>query len=85
MVQTRFQDIHLANDKRASYVSAKYPWIEMVSLFNNVFKNHNTVVDQADIARFFVPARSGPGSFVVWFQWSGYMDCVDVDVQPGSE
>ncbi len=27
-----------------------------------MFKNHTTVVDQADIARFFVSARGGPGS-----------------------
>jgi len=84
VVQTRFLDTHIANDKRVSYVSSVYPWIEAVSIFENPFKEHATYFNQADIARFTVPARRGAGDYIVWFNWSGYMDCVDVNVVPGT-
>ena len=32
--------------------------------------------------RVRIPARSGPGHYVVHWRWSGYSDCVDVDVLP---
>jgi hypothetical protein len=78
IVQTRFLDTLVAKDKRAQYQSSKYPWIESVSIFENPFVEHTTYNNQADIARFAVPARKGAGDYIVWFNWSGYTDCVDV-------
>ena len=59
-------------------------WIESVHLFNLNFFESGTYFAQADIARFSIPARSGPGDYIVWFQWQGYTDCVDVNVIPGT-
>jgi hypothetical protein len=80
MVQTRFLDTIIAQDKRISYVSDKYPWIEAVHAFSNVLKEHSAYNNQADIARFNIPARKGPGDYIVYFNWQGYTDCVDVNV-----
>jgi hypothetical protein len=76
--QTRFLDSFVARDKRVQYRSAKYPWIESVSIFENPFEEHDTYAGQADIARFSIPATKGAGDYIVWFYWSGYTDCVDV-------
>jgi hypothetical protein len=33
------------------------------------------------IARFDIPAYNGAGDYVVWYNWSGYRDCIDVNVR----
>lgn len=83
IIQTRFLDSWVAQDKRVSYISEKYPWIEAVHAFTNPFKEHDTYNNQASIARFTIPARKGSGDYIVWFKWSGYTDCVDVNVMSG--
>lgn len=84
IIQTRFQDEFIKLDKRASYASSKYPWIEAVDVFDNPLSEHYVYNNQASMARFKIPARHGPGDYVVWFYWSGYRDCVDVNVMAGS-
>lgn len=37
IIQTRFTDALAAKDKRVSYASAKYPWIEAIDQFENPF------------------------------------------------
>ncbi len=62
-IQQRFLDTVIAKDRRYSYVSAKYPWIEAVHAFQNPCVEHSTYNDQASIARFAIPARSGDGNY----------------------
>ncbi len=62
----------------------RYPFLESAHMFFNVLKEHFTYSNHADIARFTVPGRLGIGNFILWFYWSGYMDCVDINVQPGT-
>jgi len=65
-------------DKRASYSSTKYPFIESVSRFT---PPRGTSSGAQYIANFVVNATSGPGDYVVWYAFVGYTDCVDVNVQ----
>ena len=71
-----------ADDKRASYVSPTYPWIEAVYRFKSVkpTPNKNGYPKQFDTARFFVPARAAAGQYIIQYLWRGYRDCIDVDV-----
>ena len=83
-IQSHFKPQLAAKDKRVSYASAKYPWIESVDAFDNSLTQHAVYNDQANIARFVVPARHGPGDYIAWFYWSGYKDCVDINVMAGT-
>ena len=65
-------------DARVSYVSAKYPWLEAVHRF--AIPEHRP--SEMDVARFKLEARNGPGNYIIFYKWSGYSDCVDVNVQP---
>jgi hypothetical protein len=40
--------------------------------------------DASTVARFTVPARQGPGNYVVFFYGGGYKDCADINVLPAS-
>ena len=66
-IQTRFKPEYAAKDKRVSYASAKYPWIESVDVFDNSLASHYVYNNQANIARFAIPARHGAGDYVAWF------------------
>jgi len=76
-------------DRRAAYKSELYPWLESVDEFTNPYNLDNKspfdfYSHQGDIARFNFPARSGPGNYIAWYFWSGYVDCVDINVLPSS-
>ena len=62
-----------------------FSWIESISAFYNPYVEHTAYANQNDIARFSIPARQGPGDYIVWFFWQGYMDCVDVNVVSGTK
>eukprot|EP00040_Diaphanoeca_grandis_P016032 m.82506 g.82506 ORF g.82506 m.82506 type:complete len:1642 (+) comp25523_c0_seq1:122-5047(+) len=72
-----YTDEILADDRRISYKSEKYPWIESAYRYNIV--SANRAVD-FDTVRVGLPARKGPGHYVVHWWWNGYYDCVDVNV-----
>jgi len=71
----QFTDQVLANDRRVSYKSELYPWIEAVYRYEHV---HGRAVD-FDSVRVDIPGRKGPGHYVVHWFWNGYYDCVDVN------
>ena len=67
-----------ARDKRVSYASAAYPWIEAVHRFDSSVK----FAQEWDIARFSLPATRGPGEYLIHMFWKSgaYHDVLDVDV-----
>jgi hypothetical protein len=67
--QYAFSAASIAADVRVSYRSAKYPWLESVSAFKNPFLEHEPWAGRSSIARFAVPAFSGPGDYIVWYSW----------------
>ena len=53
---------------------------EAVHVFTNPFIEHSFYATRPSIARFDIPARHGPGDYILWFLWAGYKDCVDINV-----
>jgi len=87
VIQTQYLDEFNAKDKRVAYKSADYPWIEMVNAFyipSYPSSQLGYFSFTVDIARFVVPGAHGPGDYVVFFNWAGYSDCVDVNVVAGT-
>jgi hypothetical protein len=71
-----YTDGSIAADKRASYASKKYPWIEMAGMYK-------VLADfpmDFDAIRVEIPGKQGPGHYIVHWRWGGYYDCVDVDL-----
>ena len=81
LILWKYNNNHLKDDRRASYKSDKYPWIISASAFKGVGLELTT---QYDTTRLVIPTSAGPGSYVAHYMWSGYSDCVDVDVMPPS-
>jgi hypothetical protein len=53
----------LAGDRRVSYASAQYPWIE--SAFRYTIESQNNAAAQDfDITRVVIPGRAGPGHYI---------------------
>lgn len=71
-----YQDEVLANDRRVSYHSEKYPWIEAVYKYMIMSSRAN----DWDGVRVSIPAKKGPGHYIVNWGFQGYYDCVDVEV-----
>ena len=65
-------------DKRVSYYNPKYPWIEAMHYFHNPGNRAR----EWDAARITMPAKRGPGEYLVEMRWAGYRDMIDVDVLP---
>ena len=67
-----------ASDRRVSYQSAKYPWIESVSKFKGIkpTDDKNGFPKQFDTTRFEVPARAGVGKRCAPYE------CVNVPTTP---
>jgi len=63
-------------DRRVSYKSEKYPWLEAVHRFKHVYH----LPSEFDAAEFSIPGRSGPGRYIVHYVWRGYYDCMEVDL-----
>lgn len=70
----------MTSDTWVSYVSSRYPWIKSVWRYT---------ISQADpgewdTAQFKIPPEYtlAGGNFVVQYLWSGYYDCVDINVLP---
>jgi hypothetical protein len=74
--QMQHSQASISTDRRVSYVSAKYPWIEAVHRYK-----HSGGQDQAfDTSRIAVPGRSGAGRYLIHYLWSSYRDIIDIDV-----
>lgn len=79
--QYAYNASNIATDRRVSYVSAKYPWIEAVHVYSNI-------ASEVDMIQLTVPARKGAGRYIIHYIWSSYRDIYDIDVHtpptPGS-
>ncbi len=71
-----YSDYDLADDYRVEYFNPKYPWIEAIHKFQ-ILPTEVFYAYSAQTARFRVPARKGPGNYMIWFVWDGYYDVVD--------
>ena len=58
------------------YHSDKYPWIEAVYTYMVVISK-STDFDGVQVS---IPAKKGPGHYIVNWGFQGYYDCVDVEV-----
>ena len=65
-----------AGDRRVSYKSTKFPWLEKVHFYQNVAN----IGADFDLVRATIPGRKGSGHYIVHWRWRGFRDCVDVDV-----
>lgn len=73
----QYKQSFMSNDKRVSYLSAKYPWIESAFRYEHLWHLPNDY----DAIKLQIPGRSGPGHYIVHWRWSGYYDCIDVDLR----
>lgn len=78
MTHFKYKDSHIKYDKRVSYNSTDYPWIEAVHKFRVQIK----FPKEWDVARFSLPARQGSGEYMIHMLWRGYRDVIDIDVLP---
>ena len=62
-------------DRRVSYESEEYPWIDTVMIYNNV----DNQPYENDIVGLTINGTYGSGHYVAWWTWGGYYDCVDVE------
>jgi len=76
-----YKDSLLANDLRASYSSAKYPWILGAARLPHLYH----LPDDFDAFHWTIPtwASADVGHVIVHWRWSGYYDCIDVDLRAG--
>eukprot|EP00948_MAST-09A_sp_MAST-9A-sp1_P001837 g1837.t1 len=71
-----YSDEFLKDDKRISYVSTKYPFIEAVYKYRiHVHWPHDYM-----IIPFSLEGHHGAGHYVAMYKWRGYYDCVDIQL-----
>ena len=71
-------DSGIDRDRFVSYKSTDFPWLESVYRYDHLVHH----ASDYDAIRVSIPARKGPGHYIVHWRWSGYSECVDVDVFP---
>ena len=76
----QFTETLLNQDQRVSYESTLYPWLE--SAFRYTQNYH--LAEDFDAVQLKLEGRKGDGNYVLHWRWSGYYDCVDIDVRGGS-
>jgi len=74
--QYAYKNSDLATDAGACYTNPNLPHIECA--FRYQITNH--FPSAYDFARFKIPAKKGPGDYVVQWIWGGYYDCIDVNI-----
>eukprot|EP00937_MAST-01D_sp_MAST-1D-sp2_P001627 g1627.t1 len=75
LFEYRDEALAAAGDRRVSYASEKFPWLEAVHWYQNLAN----IGSDFDLVRASVPGRKGSGHYIVHWRWRGYRDCVDVD------
>lgn len=75
--QFRYTDASRANDIRLNYASTEYPWIESAMRVPHLYH----MPDDFNIFRTQVAGRSGDGHYILHWRWSGYFDCIDLDLR----
>jgi len=65
-----------AQDQRAQYKSEKYPWLISVHKFTMQYD----FPDDADTTMIEIPKEFPPGQYVIQYMWSGFFDCIDVNI-----
>jgi len=72
----RYKADERKDDKRAECKSSKFDWMIQV----HRFRHERHMPKELDTAYLSFPPRRGAGHYIVYYHWSGYRDCVDVDV-----
>jgi hypothetical protein len=70
-----YNDVKISGDRRVSYASSKYPWIDSVGVYEHL----KHLPSDYDAVQVDVSGRDGPGHYIVHWRWNGYSDCTDVD------
>ena len=68
-------------DRRVSYKSTKFPWLEAAYTYKNVMSH----ASDFDAVRVSVPGFAGRGHYVAHWWWQGYSECVDIDYFPDNK
>lgn len=74
--QAEYKNADRNQDRRAEYFNPKFPFIISAARFLHVAEQPR----QPDFTLLRVPPTAAPGSYVAWWKWVSYYDCVDVDV-----
>lgn len=72
-----YKEERLADDVRKTYKSNKYPWLLSLAKVHISESNFG----EFDILTMQIPPGSKPGHYIVHWDWSGYNDCVDVELR----
>jgi len=72
-------DAALANDRQVWYTNPSYPWIGVSRYYIAV-----PTPEQPNVAQFAFPLGTQPGVYVANYLWSGYSDCVDIEIVAGT-
>jgi hypothetical protein len=75
-----YKDSWLNWDLRAEYYNPTYPWIESVHRFQ-ISVTETVYSNSYQTASFRIPARKGPGNYMLMWAWQGYFDVIDINVQ----
>ena len=77
MFEYREETLKTAGDKRISYNSSTFPWLESVHTFQNLA----SIGGDTDVVRVGIEdvRKRGSGHFIAHWRWQGYRECVDID------
>ena len=70
-----YRDDAIKGDRRVSYKSAEFPWLESASSYEHL----KHLPGDYDAIHVTLPPHAVTGHYIVHWGWSGYSDCVDVD------
>jgi hypothetical protein len=54
-------------------------WIEAVHRFP-IQQTDTAYTQTYSVANFRIPARKGPGNYILWYMWTAYADAIDISV-----
>jgi hypothetical protein len=77
-----YTDAMLVKDKRASYENPNYKWIISAARLPHLYH----LPDDFDALHWVIPTQTNVqnGHIIVHWRWSGYYDCIDVDLRAGT-
>jgi hypothetical protein len=73
----RFQESSLQEDQRYQYESEEYPWLLMAAYYEVTDVNFG----EFDSILMQLPSGTPPGHYMVFWDWEGYNDCMDVELR----
>lgn len=80
--QYSYASTRIVKDRRLAYTNPDYPWIEAVHKYTNEGSDIDSI-------RLTIPARKGPGRYIIQYLWLSYRDIYDIDIHaaptPGAQ